>query len=220
VAHFPDPDLWYALAIADRLPHGISALGVRTIPGVMLQIDKSLEECRRCAGPAGAYRIRTVTVPLLWPGLIAAWCCCFVASIASSRLDPADGAAFESDHALDRGKLVRELDELTAAMALIQTAVVAIAVSIMIAVTRRATTHMIGLGAPWTCKPLGRKSKSIASKSNTRGAAVRGVSFSCSRASNSPCRAVRLRQRPRHCAPSQGWSSECRCDPDRRRARI
>jgi iron(III) transport system permease protein len=33
--------------------------------------------------------------------------------------------------------------ELTAAMALIQTAVVAIAVSIMIAVTRRATTHMI-----------------------------------------------------------------------------
>ena len=42
-------------------------LGVRTISGVMLQIDKSLEECAQMCGAAWGYRIRTVTVPLLWP---------------------------------------------------------------------------------------------------------------------------------------------------------
>jgi len=47
-------------------------LGVRTISGVMLQIDKSLEECAQMCGAGWGYRIRTVTVPLLWPGLIAA----------------------------------------------------------------------------------------------------------------------------------------------------
>src|SRR5213075_5261 len=56
-------------------------LGVRTISGVMLQIDKSLEECAQMCGAGWAYRIRTVTVPLLWPGLIAAWLLLFVASI-------------------------------------------------------------------------------------------------------------------------------------------
>src|ERR1043166_2936041 len=39
-------------------------LGVRTISGVMLQIDKSLEECAQMCGAGWTYRIRTVTVPL------------------------------------------------------------------------------------------------------------------------------------------------------------
>ena len=56
-------------------------LGVRTISGVMLQIDKSLEECAQMCGAAWAFRVRTVTVPLLVPGLIAAWLLLFIASI-------------------------------------------------------------------------------------------------------------------------------------------
>src|SRR5215204_3945020 len=40
-------------------------LGVRTISGVMLQIDKSLEECAQMCGAPWGYRIRTVTMPLL-----------------------------------------------------------------------------------------------------------------------------------------------------------
>src|SRR5437764_422765 len=54
-------------------------LGVRTISGVMLQIDKSLEECAQMCGAGWGYRVRTVTIPLLWPGLIAAWLLLFVA---------------------------------------------------------------------------------------------------------------------------------------------
>src|ERR1044072_60008 len=36
-------------------------LGVRTISGVMLQIDKSLEECAQMCGAGSGYRIRTLT---------------------------------------------------------------------------------------------------------------------------------------------------------------
>src|SRR6478735_3947143 len=118
-------------------------LGVRTIAGVMLQIDKSLEECAQMCGASWAFRVRTVTIPLLMPGLIAAWLLLFIASIRelgasillmgphSKVITP---AIVESWFASST--------ELTAAMALIQTLVVAIAVSILMAVTRRATTHI------------------------------------------------------------------------------
>ena len=56
-------------------------LGVRTIAGVMLQIDKSLEECAQMCGASWTFRTRTVTIPLLWPGLIAAWVLLFIASV-------------------------------------------------------------------------------------------------------------------------------------------
>ena len=56
-------------------------LGVRTIAGVMLQIDKSLDECAQMCGASWAFRMRTVTVPLLMPGLVAAWLLLFIASI-------------------------------------------------------------------------------------------------------------------------------------------
>ncbi|MBV8836313.1 MAG: iron ABC transporter permease, partial [Alphaproteobacteria bacterium] len=117
-------------------------LGVRTISGVMLQIDNSLEECAQMCGAGWSYRIRTVTVPLLWPGLIAAWLLLFVASIRelgasillmgphSKVITP---AIVESWFASS--------SELTAALGLIQTAVVAVAVGILLALTRRATAH-------------------------------------------------------------------------------
>jgi iron(III) transport system permease protein len=118
-------------------------LGIRTISGVMLQIDKSLEECAQMCGAGWAYRIRTVTVPLLWPGLLAAWLLLFVASIrelGASILLMGPHSKVITPSIVE--SWFASSTELTAAMALIQTAVVAIAVSIMIAVTRRAGGHM------------------------------------------------------------------------------
>ena len=118
-------------------------LGVRTISGVMLQIDKSLEECAQMCGAGWGYRIRTVTVPLLWPGLIAAWLLLFVASIrelGASILLMGPHSKVITPSIVE--SWFASSTELTAAMALIQTLVVAIAVSVLLAVTRRATTRI------------------------------------------------------------------------------
>src|SRR2546430_1056163 len=118
-------------------------LGVRTISGVMLQIDKSLEECAQMCGAGWGYRIRTVTIPLLWPGLIAAWLLLFVASIrelGASILLMGPHSKVITPSIVE--SWFASSTELTAAMALIQTLVVAIAVSVLMAVTRRATTHI------------------------------------------------------------------------------
>src|ERR1051325_4727310 len=122
---------------------GFLPLGVRTISAVMLQIDKSLEECAQMCGAGWGYRIRTVTVPLLWPGLVAAWLLLFVASIrelGASILLMGPPSKVITPSIVE--SWFASSTELTAAMALIQTAVVAIAVSILLAVTRRATTHI------------------------------------------------------------------------------
>jgi len=115
-------------------------LGVRAISGVMLQIDKSLEECAQMCGAAWSYRIRTVTMPLLRPGLVAAWLLLFIASVRelgasillmgpnSKVITPAIVESWFATSA-----------ELTAAMALIQTLVVALAMAVFLAVTRRAS---------------------------------------------------------------------------------
>ena len=118
-------------------------LGVRTISGVMLQIDKSLEECAQMCGAGWSYRMRTVTVPLLWPGLIAAWLLLFVASIrelGASILLMGPHSKVITPSIVE--SWFASSTELTAAMALIQTLVVAIAVSVLLAVTRRATTRI------------------------------------------------------------------------------
>jgi iron(III) transport system permease protein len=117
-------------------------LGVRTISSVMLQLDKSLEECGEVCGAPWAYRMRTITMPLLRPGLTAAWMLLFIASVRelgasilltgphSSVLTPAIVNAWFGTSS-----------ELTAAMALIQTVVVAIAVGLFTALTRRASVR-------------------------------------------------------------------------------
>src|SRR2546428_5522 len=56
-------------------------LGVRTLAGVVLQIDKSLEECARVCGAGWVYQMRTVTLPLLKPGMLAAWLLIFMACV-------------------------------------------------------------------------------------------------------------------------------------------
>ena len=56
-------------------------LGLRTIAGVVLQVDKSLEECARVCGAGWTYQMRTIALPLLRPGLVAAWLLIFIASV-------------------------------------------------------------------------------------------------------------------------------------------
>ncbi|MGA7535450.1 MAG: iron ABC transporter permease [Pseudolabrys sp.] len=113
-------------------------LGVRTIAGVMLQIDKSLEECAQMCGASWAYRVRTVTVPLLRPGLVAAWLLLFIASVREL------GASIllMGPHSKVLTPSIVESwfgtsSELTATLALIQTLVVALAIIVLVAVTRR-----------------------------------------------------------------------------------
>ena len=113
-------------------------LGVRTISGVIMQLDKSLDECGQVCGASWAYRLRSITIPLLRPGLLAAWLLIFVASVRelgasillmgpdSKVMTPAIAEAFFSTSS-----------ELTAAMALIQTVVVAAAIVVFTLITRR-----------------------------------------------------------------------------------
>lgn len=114
-------------------------LGVRTISGVIMQLDKSLDECGQVCGASWGYRLWSITVPLLKPGLLAAWLLIFVASVRelgasillqgpnSKVLTPTIVEAWFSSSS-----------ELTAAMALIQTAVIGVAMLIFAELTRRA----------------------------------------------------------------------------------
>lgn len=115
-------------------------LGVRTLAGVVLQIDKSLEECARVCGASWGYQMRTVTLPLLRPGILAAWLLIFMACVRelgvsvflmgpnAKVIAPSIISAFSSSGT-----------ELTAAMALIQTASVVVALIILFRLTRGMT---------------------------------------------------------------------------------
>src|SRR5713226_4151167 len=101
-------------------------LGVRTIAGVMLQIDKSLEECAQMCGASWAFRVRTVTIPLLRPGLVAAWLLLFIASVrelGASILLMGPHSKVITPSIVE--SWFGTSSELTAALALIQTLVVA-----------------------------------------------------------------------------------------------
>ena len=106
-------------------------LGVRTISGVMLQIDKSLEECAQMCGASWGYRFRTVTLPLLRPGVIAAWLLLFIASVrelGASILLMGPNAKVITPAIVEAW--FSTSTELTAAMALIQTLAVAVALAL------------------------------------------------------------------------------------------
>ncbi len=118
-------------------------LGVRTLAGVVLQIDKSLEECARVCGAGWLYQMRTVTLPLLKPGILAAWLLIFMACVRelgtsvflmgpnAKVIAPSIVAAFASSGT-----------ELTAAMALIQTATVVVALVILFRLSRGVTKEL------------------------------------------------------------------------------
>lgn len=114
-------------------------LGVRTISSVLLQLDKSLEECGEVCGASWGYRMRTITMPLLRPGLIAAWMLLFVASVrelGASILLMGPNSQVLTPAIVDAW--FGSSSELTAAMALIQTVVVGLAVTLFTLITRRA----------------------------------------------------------------------------------
>jgi iron(III) transport system permease protein len=119
-------------------------LGVRTIAGVMLQIDKSLEECAQMCGASWAFRTRTVTIPLLVPGLIAAWLLLFIASIrelGASILLMGPHSKVITPSIVE--SWFGTSSELTAALALIQTLVVAVAMIVLVTITRRVGAHPV-----------------------------------------------------------------------------
>ena len=117
-------------------------LGLRTIAGVMLQIDRSLEESAQMCGASWGYRMRTVTMPLLRPGLIAAWLLLFVASVrelGASILLMGPKAKVITPTIVE--SWFSTSTELTAAMALLQTLAVGVALVLLFTVARRAAQH-------------------------------------------------------------------------------
>jgi iron(III) transport system permease protein len=119
-------------------------LGVRTIAGVMLQIDKSLDECAQMCGASWAFRMRTVTVPLLMPGLVAAWLLLFIASIrelGASILLMGPHSKVITPSIVE--SWFGTSSELTATLALIQTLVVAIAMVVLVTLTRRVAAQPV-----------------------------------------------------------------------------
>jgi iron(III) transport system permease protein len=118
-------------------------LGVRTLAGVVLQIDKSLEECARVCGAGWAYQMRTVTLPLLRPGVVAAWLLIFMACVrelgASVFLMGPDAKVIAPSIV---NAFATSGTELTAAMALIQTFTVIVALVILFRLTRGMTKEL------------------------------------------------------------------------------
>jgi len=117
-------------------------LGLRTISGVMLQIDRSLEESAQMCGASWGYRLRTVTMPLLRPGLVAAWLLLFIASVrelGASILLMGPKAKVITPAIVE--SWFSTSTELTAAMAFLQTLAVAAALAVLFTVARRAVQH-------------------------------------------------------------------------------
>lgn len=115
-------------------------LGVRTISSVLLQLDKSLDECGQVCGAPWGYRIRTITMPLLRPGLLAAWLLLFVASVrelGASILLMGPNSKVLTPSIVEAWFATSS--ELMAAMALIQTFVVGLAMIVFLAATHRAS---------------------------------------------------------------------------------
>src|SRR5690242_12565211 len=115
-------------------------LGLRTIAGVMLQIDRSLEESAQMCGAPWGYRLRTVTMPLLRPGLVAAWLLLFIASVrelGASILLTGPKAKVITPTIVE--SWFSTSTELTAALALLQTLAVSVALVLLFTVARRAT---------------------------------------------------------------------------------
>jgi hypothetical protein len=74
-------DLEAGTAMSADATFRIASLTKPYTASVVLQLDKSLDECGQVCGASWWYRMRTITVPLLRPGLLAAWLLIFVASV-------------------------------------------------------------------------------------------------------------------------------------------
>jgi iron(III) transport system permease protein len=52
--------------------------GIRSTSATLIQLDKSMEECAQVCGSSWLHTIKTITVPLLRPGIIAGWTLLFI----------------------------------------------------------------------------------------------------------------------------------------------
>jgi iron(III) transport system permease protein len=112
-------------------------LGLRTIAGVVLQVDRSLEECARVCGASWGYQMRTVSLPLLRPGLAAAWLLIFIASVRELGVSIfLMGPNSKVIAPAIVNSWLTSSSELSAAMALLQTAMVFIAVGVLFRAAR------------------------------------------------------------------------------------
>jgi iron(III) transport system permease protein len=113
-------------------------LGVRTVAGVVLQIDPGLEECARVCGASWLRQMRTVTLPLMRPGLAAGWLLIFIASVrelgASIFLMGPNSKVIAPQIV---SSWLSSSSELSAAMAVLQTATVFLGVIMLFATARR-----------------------------------------------------------------------------------
>ena len=118
-------------------------LGVRTLAGVVLQIDKTLEECARVCGASWGYRMRTVALPLLRPGMIAAWLLVFIASVRELGVSiflVGSNAKVIAPSIIDAW--LSSSSTLSSTLALIQSAAVFIALTIMLQGARRYSREL------------------------------------------------------------------------------
>jgi iron(III) transport system permease protein len=88
--------------------------------------------------------MRTITIPLLVPGLVAAWLLLFIASVrelGASILLMGPHSKVITPSIVE--SWFGTASELTATLALIQALVVAAAVAILVLATRRVTAHLV-----------------------------------------------------------------------------
>jgi iron(III) transport system permease protein len=112
-------------------------LGMRTMAGVVLQVDRGLEECARVCGASWWHQMRTVTLPLLRPGMVAAWLLIFIAGVRELGVSVflmGPNAKVIAPSIVN--SWLSSSSELSAAMALLQTVTVFIAVALLFAVAR------------------------------------------------------------------------------------
>jgi len=112
-------------------------LGMRTMAGVVLQVDRGLEECARVCGASWLHQMRTVTLPLLRPGMVAAWLLIFIAGVRELGVSVflmGPNAKVIAPSIVN--SWLTSSSELSAAMALLQTVTVFIAVALLFAVVR------------------------------------------------------------------------------------
>jgi iron(III) transport system permease protein len=113
-------------------------LGVRTISSVLLQLDKSLDECGQVCGASWSQRLRTINIPLLKPGLMAAWMLLFIGSVrelGASILLVGPKSMVLTPAIVDAWNFGSS--EATSAIALIQTVVVGVVIVIFTVLMRR-----------------------------------------------------------------------------------
>jgi iron(III) transport system permease protein len=112
-------------------------LGVRSISGVVLQLERSVEECARVCGASWLKTMWTITLPLLKPGIMAAWVLIFIVSIRevgasilliSARTKVIGPAIIESYEGSG--------SQLTAAFAIIQSIIVLLALIVVQRIAR------------------------------------------------------------------------------------